>query len=97
MFKKCFSVVSEMYDSCSYYVGTVAMSALTLVACGSFAGAAEGDPVPVNITSSNIQWSELPGKIISELTTPLVTAIGIGLSLLVIIWAVRMFKTGARA
>ncbi len=73
---------------------SVAVAAFVFNCANSFA---QADPVAINIVPSNLAWESVPAKIIAEISTPMGYAIGISLSILVILWALGMFKKGAKA
>ncbi len=48
----------------------------------------------ITIVQSGIDWASLPTQLMGQLMIPLVVAIGIGLSIAVVMLGVRLFRRG---
>ncbi len=73
----------------------VAAVSVGLVALASGTAFGQETAVSIPIQETNINWTELPTKIILSLTTPIVVGIGIALSVWVLFMGIKFLRRSA--
>ncbi|MDR2406897.1 MAG: hypothetical protein LBE13_02120 [Bacteroidales bacterium] len=83
----------SLFDAMKYAASVLFVFALTSVALfAGESGEASSSGQSISIDSSLINWSGLSTSILSAITVPIAAAIGIGLSVALVMWAYRIFR-----